>query len=108
MAQSPSPDKETGVRKSAHILSVSSTLLGICFVVLTSLKLLGKSKGTIIDELAVAAIIFFMSSCCFSFLSFRRFGKRASAFENIADLVFMCGLFLLFITTLLFAFNVIS
>lgn len=100
---------QTGLQqnKSAHILSVSSNLLGICFVVLTSLKVLGKSNETIIDEIAVVAIILFMTSCCFSFLSMKMNGNRGRLFENLADAIFMGGLFLLFITTLLFSFNII-
>jgi hypothetical protein len=35
-----------------HILNASSNLLGICFVVLTSLKVLNVAKNTIIDEVA--------------------------------------------------------
>jgi len=101
-------ETNANVAKSGHILSVSSNLLGICFVVLTSLKVLGKSKETIIDEIAIIAILFFMSSCCLSFISFRRIGKRARSFENVADFLFMGGLVLLFIATLLFAFNVIG
>ena len=35
--------------KSPHILNASSNLLGLCFVVLTSLKLLNIAGKTIID-----------------------------------------------------------
>jgi hypothetical protein len=98
---------KSGPAKSAHILSASSNLMGICFVVLSSLKLLGKSNGTIIDEIAVVAIVLFMMSCCCSFLSVRSNSKKANRFENLADVIFMGGLTLLFITTLLFAFNII-
>jgi hypothetical protein len=62
--------------KSPHILNASSNLLGICFIVLTSLKLLDKSETTIIDEVTIVAIIFFMASCVLSFLSMRN-GRAA-------------------------------
>jgi len=48
-----------------------------------------------------------MISCCCSFLSLRSSNKRATAFENFADIIFIGGLSLLFVTTLLFAFNII-
>ncbi|MFT3704304.1 MAG: hypothetical protein QM802_18190 [Agriterribacter sp.] len=86
---------------------MSSNLLGICFVVLTSLKLLGKANETVVDEIAVIAIVLFMTSCCFSFLSMKIQGRRGQLLENFADVIFMGGLFLLFVTTLLFAFNII-
>ena len=94
--------------KSAHILSVSSNLLGICFVVLTSIKVLGKSGETIVDEIAAVTIILFMTSCIISFLSIRWARKKSGWLENIADVIFLFGLSLLFITTILFSFNVIT
>ena len=57
--------------KSPHVLNASSNLLGLCFVVLTSLKLLNISGKPIIDELTTVAIFLFMSSCILSFLSIK-------------------------------------
>ena len=93
--------------KSPHILNASSNLLGICFIVLTSLKLLDKSEKTIIDEITVVAIIFFMASCIFSFLSIRGVNRKSEWMERIADVIFLGGLSLLFITTILFSLNII-
>jgi hypothetical protein len=78
--------------KSSHILNASSNLLGICFIVLTSLKVLGKSEKTIIDEITVVAIVLFMASCIFSFLSIRGIGKRSAMLEGIAGVIFLGGL----------------
>jgi hypothetical protein len=94
--------------KSPHILNASSNLLGICLVVLTSLKLLKVSGKTIIDEITTFAILLFMLSCILSFLSIRGSLKSSGKFEHIADFLFIGGLVLLFATTILFAFNVIS
>jgi len=54
--------------KSPHILNASSNLLGLCFVVLTSLKLLNISHKTTIDEITTLAIILFMGSFSFFFI----------------------------------------
>jgi hypothetical protein len=94
--------------KSPHILNASSNLLGICFIVLTSLKLLNKSEKTIIDEVTTVAIILFMASCIFSFLSIRSSDKRSAYLEKISDFIFLSGLVLLFVTTILFSFDVIT
>ncbi|MBL0181575.1 MAG: hypothetical protein IPP96_04440 [Chitinophagaceae bacterium] len=99
---------ENNKDKSPHILNASSNLLGLCFVVLTSLKLLNISGKTIIDELTTIAIILFMASCVLSFLSIRGTIKNSGKFENVADIFFIGGLMLLFVTTLLFSFNIIS
>ena len=93
---------------SQHILNTSSNLLGFCFIVLTSLKVLKLQEATIIDEITAVAILLFMTSSILSFLSMRstkRFGVR---YENIADFVFLSGLLLLFVTTMLIAFNIIK
>ena len=91
--------------KSPHILNASSNLLGICFILLTSLKVMKISQTTIIDEITTIAIILFMASCLFSFLSIR--GNKNASLEKIADFIFLSGLFLLFITTLFFTFDII-
>ena len=94
--------------KSPHILNASSNLLGICFIVLTSLKVMNISNKTIIDEVTIAAIILFMTSCIFSFLSIRGKYTNSERLENIADIVFIGGLSLLFITTILFSLDIIK
>jgi hypothetical protein len=94
--------------KSPHILNASSNLLGICFIVITSLKVLNISHKTIIDEITIVAIILFMTSCVLSFLSIREKNRASVLLENIADYTFIGGISLLFITTLLFSFNIIQ
>ena len=94
--------------KSPHILNASSNLLGLCFVVLTSLKLLNISHKTIIDDLTIAATIFFMASCILSFLSIRGNAKNEGWYERFADFFFLGGLIILFMTTILFSLNLIG
>lgn len=93
--------------RSPHILSTSANLLGICFIVLTSLKKLALTDGSIIDEFAVAAVMFFMTSCILSFISMRRERNASQKLEKVADFVFLSGLVILFIATILIAFNLI-
>lgn len=94
--------------KSPHILNASSNLLGICFILLASLKVMKIAEKTFIDEVTTLAIILFMGSCILSFISIRTNNQRSQFYENIADIVFMVGLSLLFITTILYSFNVIK
>jgi hypothetical protein len=93
--------------KSQHVFNASSNLLGICFVVLTSLKVLKIGAKTIIDEITIVAIMLFMAACILSFLSLRNY-KKSAKLEAIADYVFLSGLALLFLTALLFSLNVIT
>ncbi|HEX7754199.1 MAG TPA: hypothetical protein VF421_02550 [Niabella sp.] len=95
-------------QKSQHILNAASNLVGICFILITSLRLFSnRGSKTVMDEVAAIAILFFMASCILSFLSIRSGGAKSRRLENIADYIFLTGLGLLFITTLLFVFNII-
>ena len=94
--------------KSPHILSTSANLLGLCFIVLTSLKVLKIGAITIIDELTAGAIIMFMTSCVLSFLSMRNSKAPSFRYERIADIIFLLGLFFLFATTMLITFDIIK
>ncbi|TDG35992.1 hypothetical protein EZJ43_09900 [Pedobacter changchengzhani] len=94
--------------RSPHILTTSANLLGICFIVLTSLKKLNLSDNSLIDEFAVVAIIIFMTSCILSFISMRRTRLKSQQLEKFADIIFLSGLVVLFTATLLIAFNIIS
>jgi hypothetical protein len=94
--------------KSPHILNTSSNLLGFCFIVLTSLKVLNLKEASIIDELTMGAIFLFMTSSIFSFLSMRSKKKnRSFLYEEIADIIFLSGLLGLFITTIFIMFDII-
>lgn len=88
--------------RSTHILSTSSNLLGFCLIVLTSIKVFGKAAGTIIDEIDAVAIQLFLTSCIFSFLAIRRGEKGGQRLEKVADYLFLVGLGLLSVITVLF------
>lgn len=94
--------------RSPHILATSANLLGICFLVLTSLKALHLSDGSLIDEFAIVAIILFMTSCIVSFISMKKVRLKSQKLEQVADIIFLSGLVVMSIATLLIAFHVIS
>ncbi|UOE51716.1 hypothetical protein MTO98_11570 [Mucilaginibacter sp. SMC90] len=92
--------------KSPHILNAASNLLGLCFVVLTSLKFLNLSQRTYIDEIVTVALVFFMLSCILSFLSIRGTIKPGGRSEAVADYLFLGGMIVLFVTAILIIFNI--
>jgi len=94
--------------KSSHILTTSSNLLGICFIVLTSLKLLHLDGKTLIDEFTAVAIFMFMFSSVLSFLSLRSKNGKGERLEKIADIIFLLGLFSLFIITMFVTFDIVK
>ena len=91
-----------------HILTASSTLLGLCFVVLTSFKVNNSTEESIIDEFTAVAILMFMVSSILSYLSMRNTDMPGKTYEKIADIVFLSGLGFLFVTTMLITMNVIK
>ena len=93
---------------SPHILNAASNLFGICFIVLTSLKVLELQGQTVVDEFTIAAMFLFLISAILSFLALRIRGKVEKPLENIADICFLLGLCCLFGTTILITFNVIK
>ncbi|MEP6582613.1 MAG: hypothetical protein ABJA90_00040 [Ginsengibacter sp.] len=94
--------------KSPHILNTSSNLLGFCFIVLTSLRVLNLNGKTIIDEFTSVAMVMFMISSVLSFLSMRNKKSNSDRFEKVADVIFLSGLFLLFVTTMLITLDIIK
>lgn len=94
--------------KSPHILNASSNLLGICFVVLTSMKLLKLNATTYIDELTAVTMVSLMISCILSFLSIRSsISSLAKKYETIADLAFLAGLVFMFFATMMITFDIV-
>ena len=92
--------------KSPHILNTSSNLLGLCFIVLTSIKLLDIHEKTFIDEVVSIAALLFMVSSILSFLSMKaRKELQSSRLENLADYVFISGLTVLFLVIVIITFN---
>ena len=90
-----------------HILTASSTLLGLCFVVLTSLKSSHFHEGSVIDECTAVAILMFMGASVMSYLSMRKMKQPPIYYEKVADVVFLSGLIFLCVTTILITFDVI-
>jgi hypothetical protein len=90
-----------------HILNTSSTLLGLCFVVLTSLQVNKFNEASIIDEFTAVAMILFLISSILSYLSMRS-DLIALRYEKIADIIFLTGLLFLVVITVLITLNVIK
>ena len=58
-----------------HILNASSSLLGICFVIITGLKLTGSNPQSWADEITWIASLLFLVSIVVSYLGVRNEGR---------------------------------
>ncbi len=79
---------------SYHILPTAANLLGICFVILSFIRVTKTGAETLLDELLAAAIVIFLASCILSYASMRTAGKT-DFYEKTADIIFLAGLALL-------------
>jgi len=91
---------QNGKNISHHILPTSSNLLGLCFVILSFMKVTKTGMETVIDEMVSMAIVVFLAASILSYASIR---SRAGAerLEKAADVIFLCGLGLLTMTALI-------
>ncbi|MFE7088284.1 hypothetical protein [Sphingobacterium spiritivorum] len=96
-------------KRTSHILNTSANLLGICFLVLASLRTIKLTERSLIDEFATVAIVIFMTSCITSFVAMKREDTASGRkLEDVADIIFLLGLIDLFVATLLLAFDIIQ
>jgi hypothetical protein len=89
---------------SRHILPTSSNLLGLCFVILTFIKLSKIADETIIDEIIGVVIFLLLVSSILSYISMRA-KRKYELYEKIADIIFLVGLCLLAVISLVIVFE---
>jgi hypothetical protein len=84
------------------ILSAATSLLGICFVIITSLKLTGSNARSFADEVAwAAAALLFVAVVC-AYLAIRNQGAHPLQIR-LADGAFLGGLSVLALSVVIAA-----
>ena len=73
-----------------HILNASTNLLGICFVIITGLKLTGSNSQSWADEITWCASLLFLTSIVLSYLGLRN-DARVAWVEAWAERAFLVG-----------------
>lgn len=73
------------------ILSASSSLLGICFVIITGLRLASANVRSYADEAALLAAICLFTAAITAYLAIRNQGCRPWQIQ-VADAAFLLGL----------------
>lgn len=96
-------------KTSQHILSTSSSLLGFCLFIITSIHFSSRTEGSIIDEFTSVIAVLLASACVFSFVSMKTANEKLEdKLELIADYIFLTALIGIVIIILLIAFNVVK
>jgi heme O synthase-like polyprenyltransferase len=74
-----------------HILPTAAHLLGLCFILLSFIKLENLLAATLIDESLGLVIVLFLFASIFSYASMRSY-RHSERYERIADIVFLIAL----------------
>ncbi len=92
-------------KSNFHILSVSATMVGVCMTVISLVQLIPKNavSSWADDVLAINSFVFIVSA----WLSFwtLRHEENAEKLEQIADWLFLAGLTVMGIVSVLIAFD---
>jgi hypothetical protein len=95
---------------ASHILPVSGTMIGVCATLIGLVKLAESKHGSShVDEYAAVAAVTFLANALTSYLSIRWSGRATLSVrtEQIADVIFLCGLVGITLVATLFAYEVI-
>jgi hypothetical protein len=95
---------DPGNPKSNHILSASSNLLGICFLIFSIVRTSSMYEKTMLDDLCLVAILLFMASSVLSYISIRS-TKNGDSYEKYADVIFISALSFLCLITIFTLFD---
>ncbi len=98
------PENKNRKDVAKHILPTAANLLGLCFILLSYIKLARLAAETIIDDSLGVVIVFFLFSSIFSYASMRSY-RHSEIYERIADILFIIGLSFLTIVAMLVLFQ---
>lgn len=82
--------------KKHYIMGTSANLLGICFILITGLRINNLHVKTYADEICLLSSFLFLSSCLLSYLAMRNESSHLQ-FESCADWCFIIGIISLFL-----------
>jgi hypothetical protein len=102
----PEGSAKSSTSLTAHILPTSATMIGVCVAVL-SIGQLGTSGKlhVIIDRLLSMDALMFLTSAVLSFVSMRSAGSTVRI-EARAEMIFIAGLCVLALGTVVLSFNI--
>jgi hypothetical protein len=90
------------MQRPSSILSASINLLGICFIIITGLKLANADLRSRADEVAWCAAFLLFVAALHAYLAIRNDGARPWQ-EQVADYAFLGGMTVLALAVLLAA-----
>lgn len=90
---------------SYHILPVAATMVGVCMTVISLVQLVPKNAiSSWTDEILALDALVFLASAWLSYWTLRH-EKHAEYLENVADWLFLTGLSVMGLVSVLIAFD---
>jgi hypothetical protein len=91
-----------------HILPTSSTMVGVCLTAVGLVKIIEQHTGpSHVDEYFSLNSIIFLVSSVTAYLSLRSHAHHVKRYEAIADTMFIIGMVVMVVVTILFAYECI-
>jgi hypothetical protein len=90
------------MHRPPHILNASTNLLGICFIIITGLRLASANARSYADEVAWVAALLLFSSALNAYLAIRNNGARTWQIV-LADWSFLGGICVLALSVVIAA-----
>ena len=92
---------------SGHILPTSATMVGVCMTVISIVRLAHPGGfGRLIDKMLAGGSILFLVSVICSFVSMR-LASRSDKLEKWAEYLFIAGLGILAVASVLLSFEIL-
>ncbi|OYV06112.1 MAG: hypothetical protein CFE26_08050 [Verrucomicrobiales bacterium VVV1] len=95
---------------AAHLFSTSSVMLGLCFAIISIMRVQKASGGleSIVDDIIAIDSLVFLSSCFLSYAALRvRHLRSIRRVESIADTVFLIGMTGMGVACVLFVWTIL-
>ncbi|CAN5476187.1 hypothetical protein BH10BAC3_BH10BAC3_03420 [soil metagenome] len=86
-----------------HILSGSTTMIGVCVTVITLFRVMHTNLETYADELLAFDNIVFITAALFAYASIRKDNNKR--LERIADITFLLGMLLMMAAGIMIIFS---
>ena len=86
-----------------HILTGSTTMIGVCITVITLFRVMHTNLETYADELLAFDNIVFITAALFAYSSIRK--EHNKTLERIADITFLFGMLLMLVAGIMIIFS---
>ncbi len=90
------------------VLSISASMLGFCFVIISYLQVTKLKSTTYIDDVIMFALVAFLLNCLIAFLALRNRRFQTKFYVNLTSSIYMIGMLILFGIALLMAFGSVN